>query len=213
MCPGVLVGARGESRCGCPHHDGEEITPKDIHRWCTKCGNADPSREKTTGTDGLVCADRTVCDTEYRYKLETNPAWARMVERRAENDRRKAELVARESAAGAGKSGRDKVGRCHWSGDPTRGGKFLPGNDAKLKSLLVRLGKSGDLGAIAELLYRDWPHQEEDYTPYLYRDAQELNNGEDADQWFDARIEKRWAAIESGRTPEQAVRGRAEVVH
>jgi hypothetical protein len=49
------------------------------------------------------------------------------------------------------------VGKCECCGDPTKGGRFLPGHDAKLGSRLVgEVTKSGSAEAYAELKRRNW---------------------------------------------------------
>lgn len=48
-------------------------------------------------------------------------------------------------------------GRCEHCGDPTKGGRFVAGHDAKLKGLLKKQAELGQLDAIVELLARDWP--------------------------------------------------------
>lgn len=59
---------------------------------------------------------------------------------------------------------RKRVSTCQHCGEPTRGGMFLPGHDAKLKSDLQAKVKDeskenqpGRLRAVAELAMRGWP--------------------------------------------------------
>lgn len=47
------------------------------------------------------------------------------------------------------------TGACECCGAPCRG-RFLPGHDAKLKSLLTKLAVAGSVEAWAELVVRDW---------------------------------------------------------
>ena len=50
-----------------------------------------------------------------------------------------------------------KVGACECCGEPTRGGRFLPGHDARLASALVtRIRDNGDPEAYAEMERRGW---------------------------------------------------------
>lgn len=50
-----------------------------------------------------------------------------------------------------------KAGKCECCGEPTRGGRFLPGHDARLASALVaRVRTAGDEKAYAELVRRGW---------------------------------------------------------
>jgi hypothetical protein len=49
-----------------------------------------------------------------------------------------------------------KVGSCECCGEPTRGGRFVPGHDAKLASILRAKVKGGDQDAYEELKRRGW---------------------------------------------------------
>lgn len=48
------------------------------------------------------------------------------------------------------------VGKCECCGDPTKGGRFLPGHDARLGSRLVQQVAEGSLAAYNELAERNW---------------------------------------------------------
>lgn len=50
----------------------------------------------------------------------------------------------------------EATGSCLCCGEPTRGGLFRPGHDAKYKSTLRRSAASGDAGARTELEQRGW---------------------------------------------------------
>jgi len=55
------------------------------------------------------------------------------------------------------KKPKPRAGKCECCGEPTRGGRFLPGHDARLASALVaRIRESGDLEAYAEMERRGW---------------------------------------------------------
>lgn len=49
-----------------------------------------------------------------------------------------------------------KTGSCECCGEPTRGGRFLPGHDARLASALKKRVESGDADAYAEMKRRNW---------------------------------------------------------
>jgi hypothetical protein len=49
-----------------------------------------------------------------------------------------------------------KSGKCECCGEPTRGGRFLPGHDAKLVSRLVEKIRAGDREAYEEMKRRNW---------------------------------------------------------
>lgn len=51
---------------------------------------------------------------------------------------------------------RPKTGSCECCGEPTRGGRFLPGHDAKLASLLKQRVRDGDDEAYSEMKQRGW---------------------------------------------------------
>lgn len=51
---------------------------------------------------------------------------------------------------------RPKTRACECCGEPTKGGRFLPGHDARLGSALVARVKSGDKKAYEELKARNW---------------------------------------------------------
>ena len=46
--------------------------------------------------------------------------------------------------------------RCEHCGEPTKGGKFVAGHDAKLKGLLLAAAKELDVDAYAEMVARSW---------------------------------------------------------
>jgi hypothetical protein len=60
-----------------------------------------------------------------------------------------------------------KTGSCECCGEPTRGGRFLPGHDAKLASALKGRVVSGDSKAFEEMKRRNWLNK----LPAKYRDG------------------------------------------
>ena len=48
------------------------------------------------------------------------------------------------------------TGKCECCGEPTKGGRFLPGHDARLASRLVQQALGGDAAALEELRTRNW---------------------------------------------------------
>jgi hypothetical protein len=56
----------------------------------------------------------------------------------------------------APKKPKPRTGECECCGEPTRGGRFLPGHDAKLVSTLLERIRSGDDAAYAEMERRNW---------------------------------------------------------
>lgn len=63
---------------------------------------------------------------------------------------------AAERASNRVREPKPKVGKCECCGEPTRGGKFLPGHDAKLASALRLRVKCGDQEAYKEMERRGW---------------------------------------------------------
>lgn len=49
-----------------------------------------------------------------------------------------------------------RVGKCECCGEATRGGRFLPGHDARLAARLVQRVSEGELAAYEELEQRNW---------------------------------------------------------
>lgn len=63
-----------------------------------------------------------------------------------------------ETATAEPKAKVDKTKPCECGcGGRTKGGKFLPGHDAKHKSALQRKALDGDKAAVKELADRNWP--------------------------------------------------------
>lgn len=67
------------------------------------------------------------------------------------------------------KAAKPKIGKCECCGEPTRGGRFLPGHDAKLVSALMERIRSGDREAYAEIQRRCWTKK----VPAKLRDKME----------------------------------------
>lgn len=74
-------------------------------------------------------------------------------------------------------------GRCHHCGQPTKGGRFIPGHDAKLKGELIREGGNE---AAAERAIRGWVGRGGKYPS----EVQALIN--EGDAFLQRRIQERW---------------------
>lgn len=59
------------------------------------------------------------------------------------------------------------TGSCECCGEATRGGRFVPGHDAKLASALRKRVESGDAGAYEEIKRRNWLNK----LPVAFRDG------------------------------------------
>lgn len=229
-CPGVIRGnirvkikkGEYEMRPGliyCSHEDHEGQT----FDRCLDCG------ERTELSDGLTCRDHEGCAETMKVRLEANPLHKMLKEcweaGEQERARKAAEKAARAPAipddapvqgkgTGRPRKAKDSLGgRCHLTGETTKGGRFKPGNDAKLKGILQRAGIDGDVEAIVEVLHRGWMKRPQLYETAKYELAEqtfEQYTEIELNDWLKARLEARWALIEQGTEPEQAVReGRA----
>lgn len=78
-------------------------------------------------------------------------------------------------------------GVCHHCGEPTKGGIFVAGHDAKLKGELKRAAQDGDIDALAEILYREWP-QPKDTSDADLNKAARIAGHKNADAWFEGRV-------------------------
>lgn len=112
--------------CPCPQHAGE-------YR-CRNCRH-----EHTTPDDfditGRQCADHDACTSRIsRAHPQDTP-------------------IRKQLREAAPRTGRDCECAC---GGTTRGGRFMPGHDAKLTSLLLAAAKQGDEAAREDLRRRGW---------------------------------------------------------
>lgn len=137
---------------------------------CLTCGQADAS-EVNPHTWG--CLDQLGCDGRVRVRVENSPLFRMIqlckvdaiVRRRAVNA--SAERITRavgpegdtfdEPYVKPKRPPRASSGVCACPCEGvTKGGEFLPGHDAKMKSLLRKAAKSGDMDAQQALEARGW---------------------------------------------------------
>ncbi len=186
LCRGATVGRNARvSTCECPCHAGQAR--------CVDCG-ASTTEDFIIDSNGR-CIDREACVGRLKARMDANPVLAGVRARRAD--------VARTQAS-RGPS-KPKVGRCEHCGEPTGGGRFLPGHDAKLKGKLIgnlrgylKGHYDGDLNPLvldaAELYARNWmpPALEADLGVQFTADAAQV-----ADQpgFVAARTEARWQNV------------------
>lgn len=204
LCPGATTNNGRTILCTCPHHADEEVVAVEIVTACGRCGYARVDSPRHPTENGMRCDDVEACNTRYQEKLESNPAFREAVEFRERMETQRLEIARAEYEAGGATATRARYGRCEWSGEPTRGGRFQPGNDAKLKGRLIKLADSGSVGAMAELLGRGWV---KDPARWPGPSAQKAESALADDEEFVAhRVEARWKRIEDGASPEEAVR-------
>jgi hypothetical protein len=79
-------------------------------------------------------------------------------------DKAKEDEVRRAARGTARASRRTGGGHCHHCGEPTKGGRFVPGHDAKLKGDLIR---EATTEAEAERIIRRWTSEPEKMAPVL----------------------------------------------
>ncbi len=208
LCPGATTSNGRTTVCSCPHHEGEDIVADEFATSCTRCGYSRVDSGRKATSNGFRCVDVEACNIRYETKMAENPAFRNAVEFRERMEEQKLAIAKAESEAGVTGSGtaRPKYGRCEWSGLPTKGGRFLPGNDAKLKSRLLELAVGGSAGSMAELIARGWCSPDRfvhDSTEALISKACEAAQEED---FVQRRVEARWKRTDDGSTPREAVR-------
>lgn len=218
-CPGVLrsgvkvgeklvegVGKRPDMRpglfyCSHPSHEGQTFNT------CLDCG------EQGELTEFLGCVDVDGCEERQAERTRSHPLWPMLQEtkrvaeqKRAEANAEKAEARRAEQARlGQGEGGERprKVkeadplgGRCNHCGEPTKGGRFVAGHDAKLKGDLMRAAVGGDGHAILEMLHRGWLKRPQLLDPAKLAEAQaafEAATEVQAVEFLQKRNEGRWA--------------------
>lgn len=165
-------------RCGCDCHTGDEPV-HDLRNPCKVCGE---TLQIAHDCDSVIA------------KRDLNPTYRRLQEAKAmvaanSNGHAKVQRIKAEP--------RPKVGRCEFSGEATKGGRFLSGNDARLKSVLKKRAETGDVEALAELLARNWPYPET--TKTLFNKADKMATVE----WLAGRVTERFTAWDNGGDPWQ----------
>lgn len=134
---------------------------------CLSCGaTEDIDTERWVCTDSYVCQGRVelrrqnsplvtllqqckvaAVNARRLRRVETARIWARV----PSNEERMLEEARKASTPRRG-----TTGTCECCGEATKGGKFLPGHDARLKSRLRNEAKNGSKEAAAELKERGW---------------------------------------------------------
>lgn len=157
---GLVTHAGVLTVCDCSCHNHRRGSNGHNPRRCVQCGS----------TEGLDldrgrCVDAHACAERLRDIIANDGLWQRLqvAKQRGAEARREAN-AARALARGDDVvqrkprgPGRPTSGRCEHCGEPTKGGRFVAGHDAKLKGDLKRAAEAGDDDAIVELLCRSWP--------------------------------------------------------
>lgn len=167
--------------CACPCHEADN-RPR-----CLRCGARD------VDLAGGYCADHDACDIFLADVLDNDPTMAKV---RLANERAKAERAAADPIREAQRQERKervakpKVGRCEHCGEPTKGGRFVAGHDAKLKGELKRAAEAGDVDALVELEVRNWPTHTAKVDD-AFRAQAEQRLPQNAKTWLAQRVEAR----------------------
>lgn len=131
---------------------------------CLDCGN-----QFATEVNALVwrCFDYPTCQGRVALRRQDDRIWRMIQACKSESARKRREsrleVVRMKTEVGpevedkpAVRSPRPTSGVCECCDAPTRGGRFAPGHDARLKSRLRKKSKEGDKAAYRELVERGW---------------------------------------------------------
>jgi hypothetical protein len=119
------------------------------------------------------CTDKLSCNLRVAERLATSPLHQQLQECRSDSAERARRIRLQTEVIRMGldpdeideferpqekklRVPRSTTGACECCGEPTRGGRFLPGHDARLASRLVARIKDGDLQAQEEMVNRGW---------------------------------------------------------
>lgn len=169
FCAGGLHGS-----CPGAIHNGKKqlvlcyCCRKDPH--CLACKNP---RTEDVNPETWACLYPAECQGRIQRRLENSSLWNQLQQCKADSLERRRRVRTNASAIREQlgddeidefdrplerkpRAPRSTVGQCECCGAATRGGKFLPGHDAKMKSRLRAAAKSGDVAAKSELERRGW---------------------------------------------------------
>ena len=138
-CPGTLINGGTLWRCPCT------ATPSCSVLRCTTCGNREPG----TVADSGVCSDQDACAVAVAASRHATLVMLNMDDTSTDGEASigpgpgPGSSTSRQPRARAPKvpgkpgAGRPASGKCICCGAPTKGGRFLPGHDAKWLSVQV----------------------------------------------------------------------------
>lgn len=201
-CPIVFIDGR---RCADPSHEGVEI------ETCKAC-HAVRSPDEIDQVFGR-CIDVEECTENLREWLAGHPTYRMLQEVKEMAEQvREEEYGAKIERQKATRPDLITPGRCEHCGAETKS-RFAPGHDAKLKSVLLRLGREGDPEAAAELVLRNWIEtfdtlRLDEITEYV---AEGILEDTGRDVWLRERVVARLARIDAGTEVEDAIRSKERV--
>lgn len=141
LCPGGVRNGDGSivrCNCGCE----QSKLPR-----CTDCGNRTPEEI----SERWFCIDRDSCLVDQQTRADKDPVLqgirAAQVPRTTQEGLGGTEAPTRR--ASVSRTPRSKSGQCKCCGEPTKGGKFLPGHDSKWLTVLVTQAETDPDGARA----------------------------------------------------------------
>lgn len=146
----------GLIRCFCP---GCEPALR-----CLDCGN---QFSEEVNPNRWRCVDPLSCRGRIELRLRESRLWrmiqecksASAIVRRNERETRvklKIQVGDEPADRAASPRSRPSSGKCECCGAPTKGGRYAPGHDARLKSRLRKAVQAGDKSAYKELVERGW---------------------------------------------------------
>lgn len=151
-CRGAIQQKQALVVCSCPNHEGE--SPR-----CVNCGVQNDVVDSTTRR----CLDPEGCAGRVDSKQRANPLHTMLQEVQQVAQASKAAKAPAKAMTARKRTevARPKTGRCQHCGEATRGGLFVAGHDAKLKSILAKVaygdGRKADrVMAAAEMIARGW---------------------------------------------------------
>jgi hypothetical protein len=202
LCPIVVIDGKGTvHRCSDEHHTN--------HTACTWCG-----QDGKTELDPvyLRCVDTNACKVTRAERVAETKRARKILEWDALTAVEKAKRPDPVDEDGAPKPKRVKgearptSGRCHHCGEPTKGGRFVIGHDAKLKGLLKRAALDGIAMAVTEMIARGWLKRPGDYDPAVVAEGRTIAEAHPEHRIIETCTMTRLRRIEEGMDPMHAVR-------
>lgn len=130
---------------------------------------------------GGVCVDHDACQQRLEDTL-ANDNTMQKLRASKEHGKRQREIAATNTP----RVQVTRMGVCEHCGEPTKGGRFIAGHDAKLKGELKRAAEAGDRDSLLELHLRNWPVHTVKVSPELLASTR-LEADSLTQRWLDQR--------------------------